>query len=49
MIENGFFSIFILPFLGLGANNIHIVRGQILLVGPLFEFRFPCSLALDRD
>jgi hypothetical protein len=49
MIENGFFSIFILPFLGLGANNIHIVRGQILLVGPLFEFRFPCSFALDRD
>jgi hypothetical protein len=49
MIENRFFSIFILPLFGLGANNIHIVRGQILLVSPLFEFRFPCSFAINRD
>ena len=49
MIENSFFSIFILPFFLLGANKIHIARRQILLVGPLFEFRFPCSFAIYRD
>jgi hypothetical protein len=48
MIEDSFFSIFILPFLLLGSNEIHIARRQILLVGPLFEFRFPCSFAIDR-
>jgi hypothetical protein len=47
MIKNRFFSIFILPFFHLGANNIHVVRRQILLVGPLFEFRFPRSFAID--
>lgn len=49
MIENCFLSIVILPFFGLGAHNTHIIRGQVLLVGPLFELRFPCSFAIEQD